>query len=85
MVPLPLGKNPVGCLWVFTIKVGPIVDCLEAHFLVKDLKVSIKFLDRIMVILFLLLPKWMVLRLILLLKVSLKYNIKLLRCLHLIA
>lgn len=52
MVPLPLGKNPVGCLWVFTIKVGPIVDCLEAHFLVKDLKVSIKFLDRIMVILF---------------------------------
>ena len=37
IVPLPLGKNPVGCLWVFTIKVGPIVDCLEVHFVVKGI------------------------------------------------
>ena len=23
LVTLPLGKSPVGCLWVYTVKVGP--------------------------------------------------------------
>ena len=37
LVVLPFGKVPVGCRWVYTVKVGPDgqVDCLKAHLVAK--------------------------------------------------
>ena len=37
LVVLPSGKSPVGCRWVYTIKVGPDshVDCLKARLVAK--------------------------------------------------
>ena len=37
LVALPLGKSPVGCRWVYTMKVGPNgqVDWLKARLVVK--------------------------------------------------
>ena len=37
LVTLPAGKSPVGCCWVYTIKIGPIggVDRLKACLVAK--------------------------------------------------
>ena len=37
LVTLLIGKSPVGCRWVYTVKIGPNgeVDCLKAHLVVK--------------------------------------------------
>ena len=37
LVPLPLGKKPVGCRWVYAIKVGPngAIDRLKARLVAK--------------------------------------------------
>ena len=37
LVPLPAGKSPVGCHWVYTIKIGPNgrVDRLKARLVAK--------------------------------------------------
>ena len=37
LVALPLGKSPVGCRWVYTMKVGPNgqIDWLKARLVVK--------------------------------------------------
>ena len=37
LVVLPFGKSPVGCRWVYTVKVGPDgqVDCLKARLVAK--------------------------------------------------
>ena len=37
LVPLPVNKSPVGCRWVYTIKIGPDggVDCLKALLVAK--------------------------------------------------
>ena len=39
LVPLPIGKSPVGCRWVYTVKIGPDgrVDRLKAHLLLRDI------------------------------------------------
>ena len=37
LVPLPVGKSPIGCRWVYTIKIGPDgrVDRLKARLVAK--------------------------------------------------
>ena len=37
LVTFPLGKSHVGCLWVYTVKVGPEgqIDRLKAHLVAK--------------------------------------------------
>lgn len=38
LVPLPLGKKPMGCRWVYVVKVGPTseIDRLKARIVFKE-------------------------------------------------
>ena len=48
LIVLPSGKSPIGCCWVYTIKVGPDgqVDRLKARLVLKDI---LRFMVLIMV------------------------------------